>query len=209
MIGTMDALDSQWTWLLKNSSGIIGAVTGKNKKYDAARATIDAWHKKFHAVYCEYRYGDKKKAKDDLSALRAQGAELQQALKDITTLITDQEELEGWISLGAKIAVLIGIAVITAGVGAYVEGALLVGAGWGATTLGVIGAAGVAAGAEAAVFTGMVNVIFETDHSVGHLLTSFAENWALFSAMRGLSMIYEAGVGVEAAKTVAGQAGNL
>jgi len=199
MVSTMDALHTEWEFLLKHQ-GFIGEFTGKNKKYLDGMNLLTGYYFEFYPIYLGYMSGRPStmaQARQDLAKLRQKGPAIQKALNDTIALIDEQETRERWISLGLKIAALVAIAVVTAGVGSYVSGALMVGAGWGATTAGVVGATILASGAEAATFTALSTVLLGKDPNQS-VVATFFENWALFGALKGLSIAYEAAVGAQA-----------
>ena len=80
---------------------------------------------------------------------------------DLSSMIDDEETLEKWVGLG----VMIGIAVVTAGVGVYVEA--VAGAAWGATSLAAFGAT---VGAESLTFTTLSTLLFSKDPSLAGIL---------------------------------------
>ncbi|MDZ4800013.1 MAG: DUF4157 domain-containing protein [Bryobacteraceae bacterium] len=210
MATTMEALETQWNFLLTHQ-GIVGDFTTKNAQYDKAMEAISSWKLSFYSIYLGYQSehaSRREEARGQLAELRKQGPQFQQAVDTVAKLIEVQETRERWITLGLKIAALIGIALVTAGVGAYVSGALMVGAGWGATTAGIVGATLLSSGAEAFTFTVLSTTLLGKDPN-SSLAGTFFENWALFGALKGLSIAYEAGVGVEMAAGMIGKGGNL
>jgi len=217
MISTLATLWQEWGALLHNSHTVAGIFTGKNARYETQMGKLQTWQDELWSIYLDYKFA---RGEDGLAAarqrwagLRARGDQLTRDINETAALFEEEENRERWINFGARVAVMIGIAVATMGVGAYVEGALLVGAGWGMTATGTLGAAVVSTGAEAATFTAATNLIFEEDHSIRHLLGSFAENWILFGAMRGLSFVVEGAIGTtlgaEAARGAIGQVANM
>jgi len=163
------------------------------------------WRDEYFGTYLDMKYAhgrqEKEAARARLQSLRDRGGEFQADIQRISQLIEDEEERERWVTLGATIVAMIGIAVVTMGVGAYVEGALLVGAGWGATTGGTIAAGIVGAGVEAGTFTAITTAIFDDDPTIGGVLTQFLSNWALFGVLKGMSAMIEGAAAAYAART--------
>ncbi|HVN62991.1 MAG TPA: DUF4157 domain-containing protein, partial [Candidatus Binataceae bacterium] len=183
----------------------------KNDEYARNRDYLRKFYFDFYGISLSILSPSKASREDaraQLRALQPRVPELQQSLVNIAKMIERREKQEHWIALGLKIVALIAIAIATAGIGSYVSGALLVGAGWGTTTAGVVGAAIVSSGAEAASFTLLSTAILGADPQQS-LLQSFLTNWALFGALKGLSLAYEGVVGAKAAATLVGKGGNV
>jgi hypothetical protein len=210
MVDSMSAIVTLWNFLLSHRS-FVGEFTGKNTAYTAAMDVLSAWYFKFYPVYLLYksdRADDRAAGRVQLKELQKSGPELQQALATVQKMATTDEERERWITLGLKIAAVIGIGLLTAGIGSFVSEGLLVGAGWGLTTEGVIGATLVSSGVEAASFTGLSTVILGKDPNQS-LLATFLENWALFGALKGLSIGLEAALAEKSAIFAVGRGGNI
>lgn len=163
----------------------------RHAMHDALRLNYE-WNK----ILLEYRYGDKKKAVEDLRN-ESQG-EWQGFMKHIRQVIDDQETYDKWMTF----ALMVGIAILTAGIGTYVETAA--GAAWGAW-------AGFAASTvtEAAAFTSMSYLLVTKDPTVGGFLWDFGKNVATFGGLKIVSRLYRLGVGAEFAASVPGKAGEL
>ncbi|HYO68243.1 MAG TPA: DUF4157 domain-containing protein [Archangium sp.] len=210
MASTLQALDAEWDFLSHNQTAV-GVFTGKNERYQQAADVLREWRLRFHQAYVFYqsdRASVRAEGRAQLRELRSQADRLQSALSTVISMIDSQERRERWINLGLRIGALIGIAIITAGIGSYVSSSLLVGAGWGATTTGLVGATIVSSGAEAAAFTAFSTMVFGRDPHQG-VVSALLENWALFGALKGLAIGYEAVAGVNAATSVLGRTGNV
>ncbi len=211
LVGPLGTMIEEWNFLLEHGHTFWTLFTSKDDRYEAKMAVLEKWKQEYWGVYLDLKYASdaagKKAAKEKLAKLRARGGELQKDIQQIAQLIEDEEGRERWLNLGARVAGMIGIAVVTMGVGAYVEGALLVGAGWELSAAGTFGALLISSGVEAATFTVATNVIFEQDPSISGALGQFVENWALFGALKGLGWAIEgvAAAGAAGASTKFGK----
>jgi hypothetical protein len=197
VISTLNQISTLWQVMLDNYSAWgempswLGG--GKNDRYSAMQDRLTVERRKWLHLQLMYQSkSERKEARDELKKLSGQGEALQALLTEAGKLIQDEEKREAYIKIGLSILAAIAIGVVTAGVGSYVSGALLVGAGWGATTGGVIAATVVTAGAEALTLTTINTLLFEKNPTLGGFLTQFAENWALCGAMRAISIGAEA-----------------
>ncbi|WP_437311335.1 eCIS core domain-containing protein [Sorangium sp. So ce388] len=215
MAVTLRSLNEEMDFLIHNTS-FVGEFTGKNARYTAAWETLLRWASEFYGVYLAYESespGIRAEGRQRMARLRERGTELSNAISNVASMIDSQETRERWISFGARIAVMIGISVITAGIGSYVSSALLVGAGWGSTAVGIGAATVVTAGVEAAAFTGFSMAIFGRNPHQG-VVSQFLENWILFGSLRGLSVGMEVAAAVRGTETgvvsaVLGRGGNI
>ena len=121
----------------------------------------------------------------------------------MATLLRDREHTEMWIDLVGKLGAHDRDRLLTAGVGTFVEGMLVGGAGWSAAGLGTLA---VVSGAEAATFTALNVALFEKDPTILGVLAQLGENFLMFGAMRGVSVGYGKFVGEAFAKSPARQA---
>jgi hypothetical protein len=210
LIDSLDAIVQEWNFLLGHGS-FVGEFSGKDQRYQEARDVLSDWYFRFYPIYLKYqsdRSDVRAEARQELKDLSKSAPKLQEALQTTQTLAKWEEEREHYITLGLKIAAVIGIGLLTAGIGTFVSEGLLIGAGWGLTTEGVIGAAILSSGAEAAAFTGLSTVILGRDPNQS-LLATFIENWALFGALKGLSLGLEASLAEKYATFAVGRGGNI
>ncbi|HWU88901.1 MAG TPA: DUF4157 domain-containing protein [Kofleriaceae bacterium] len=188
MVADMEQMDVAWRALYDDLS-VVGVLTGTNSDDSEAMDALNTLQGEFRAIYAQYRSGDKEAARKALEAKRpAWGA----MLEKIKKLIKHNETLNKWVSFG----ILIGIAIITAGVGAYVEGAA--GAVWGATSWATFA---VTTGSEALAFTSMSYLIVEKEPSISGFFLELGKNAVLFGALKGIGNKYTKFLGEEAATT--------
>src|SRR5262249_28187046 len=92
--------------------------------------------------------------------------------------IADHETYDKWVTFG----VMVGIALITGGIGAYVEAAA--GAAWGA-------AAGFAASTlvEAAAFTTLSQTLIQKDPSLATFFGEFESNLLMFGGLKAIGKV--------------------
>jgi hypothetical protein len=192
IVGDLDAMESAWAALYDDIS-VVGVITGANSDdvdkingKDALRQLHDEWTQ----IYALYRSGQKDAAIAKLKERRPVWTEL---YPKIGKLIKDNQTKNRWVTFG----ILVGIAVITAGIGAYVEG--VAGAAWGAGSWATFFAT---TGSEAAAFTSMSYFIVEKDPTVGGFFLELGKNFLLFGALKGLTGKYIEFVGKDAAGTV-------
>lgn len=199
LVSNLDAIDSAWRALYDGLSAI-GVLTGTNSDMSDGMAAVLELRREWYRIY--FRWKRAQLDNDDV-ALKAASAELQdpvnkeklQKLFDrVRTIISDAETLNFWVSFG----VMVGLAIITAGVGSLVFSAAE--AAWGVTA-----AFAVATLTEASYMTLMTTLLFDKDPSWGSVGLNFIKNLLTFALLRGISMAYVARVGEAAAGTAGGQ----
>lgn len=193
MVADMDQMDVAWRALYDDLS-VVGEITGTNSDDSDAMAAVLQLRSEWLDVYLQYRSGDKEGAKETLEAKRPAWKTL---LNKVKKLIKHNETLNKWVTFG----ILIGVAIVTAGVGAYVEGAA--GAVWGATSWATVA---VTTGSEALAFTSMSYLIVEQEPSIAGFFVELGKNALLFGALKGVGNKYTKFLGEEAAATTAGKA---
>jgi hypothetical protein len=196
----MDQCDRAWKALYESLSftGEIRSIWGggntiiRDAMHDASRLNTE-----WADIYFEYKYGDKKLAKDKLKQ-KQDSPEWRGYMQRVRQAISDQATYDKWMTF----ALMVGIALLTGGIGFYVETAA--GAAWGAAAGWAIGTV-----TEAAVFTTLSYAIVAKDPSVGGFFEDFGKNLLTFGALKIISRVYRIGVGVEAAASAEGKAGEV
>lgn len=203
LIADLDAMERAWQALYDDIS-YVGVLTGANsddvdmvngkeghdpKTNPSLRELHDDWQR----IYTRYRKGDKEGAIQELKEKRPKWTQL---YADIGKLIKRNETKNKWVTFG----LLIGIALITAGVGAYVEGAAA--ATWGASSWATFA---VTTGAEATTFTALSYGLVEEDPTIGGFFLELGKNLVMFGALKGVASKYIQVVG----KDVAGAADTM
>lgn len=112
---------------------------------------------------------------------------LQAKLTEIIQFFDDAATINKW----AGFAFMIGIMLVSGGIGGFVE------AGIGEGTLLGVGAGTLA---EWTTFTLISNQLFSPDHSFGEIWSEFKDNAVLFAALKAISMVYIGIVGEAAVK---------
>lgn len=191
IVADLDAMEVAWK-ALYNDISYVGVISGTNKKdlkkingENGLRQLHDEWTK----IYARYKSGDKEGAINELKEKRPTWTKL---YDDIGQLIEDNETRNKWVTF----ALLVGIAVITAGIGAYVEGAAA--AAWGATSWATFA---VTTGAEAVAFTSMSYLIVEKEPTIGGFFIELGKNLLMFGALKGLTGKYVEWIGKDVAGT--------
>lgn len=199
LVSNLDAIDSAWRALYDNLSAI-GVITRTNAKMSDGMSAVLDLRSEWYRVY--YRWQFARDARDDAGMKAASDAlrdpenrkKLQALFDRVRTIIDDAETLNFWVSFG----VMVGLAIITAGVGSLVFSAAR--AAWG-----VYAAFAVTTLTEAAYMTLMTTLLFDKDPSFGGVTLSFVKNLVTFALLRGISMAYVSRVGEVAAGTASGQ----
>ena len=175
LVGNMDAIDATWHALNEGvswfwSSGFT-QIRAKELKKEG-----DNYHARWKEIFTQWQTNDpeaQKGAKARLDILRNDPG-FRAWFGKVSSVISDAQTE----ALIGKIAALLVITVITAGVGDVVAAGA---AGWelsAGTTAVLVG------GAEAATFTVLNQIFLDDDHSFGHIVYEFGANWAMFSLMR-------------------------
>jgi hypothetical protein len=200
LVTNIDQCDRAWQ-ALYDSLSVTGAMRslwgGGNELVSAAALDASRLSTEWNYIYIEFKYGDKEKAKKQLKEKSA-SPEWAGFMERIRQVITDQATYDKWMTF----AVMVGIAVLTAGIGAYVEAAA--GAAWGAAA-----GFGAATVVEAATFTALSYSLIAKDPSISGFFEDFGKNLLTFGALRTISRIYRLGVGAEAAASASGKAGDV
>ncbi|MEZ4399302.1 MAG: DUF4157 domain-containing protein [Kofleriaceae bacterium] len=199
VVGNLDAIDGAWEALYDNLS-VVGVFTGTNSDMSEGMTAVLDLRSEWHRIYRRWKLA---RLTNDDAELKAAAAELQdpttraklQKLFDrVRTIISDAETLNFWVSFG----VMVGLAIVTAGIGSLVFSAAE--AAWGVTA-----AFAVATLTEASYMTLMTTLLFDKDPSWGSVGLNFVKNLLTFALLRGISMAYVARVGEAAAGTATGQ----
>jgi hypothetical protein len=203
LVTNMDECDRAWRALYDSLSftGEIRAIWGGGNAIisDALDSAL-AMNQEWRAIYSDYKSGDEKTKEDAKKRLKEKAASEKWTgyMQSIREILQDQAKYDKWTTF----ALLVGIAIVTGGVGAYVEAAA--GAAWGATA-GFL----TATVAEAATFTTLSYAVVAKDPSVKGFFEDFGKNLLTFGALRVVSRLYRLGVGLETAASLEGKAGEV
>lgn len=198
--GNLDAIDSVLR-ALRDSLTFSGEFRslfghyGNDKIEDAINGALKL-HQEWHGIYTIW-VQDKATGRRLLNE-KAKSKEWRVWYTDMRVLITDQQQADRWTTFG----LMVGIALITAGIGAYVGAAA--GAAWGSTA-GFFAATA----AEAVSFTSMSYLVLEKDPSVSGFFKQLGVNLLTFGALRSVSLGYRALIGVSKAATPIGKMGEI
>ncbi len=177
MFATMDALNQAFT-ILDDTNGFWATVSFQRGDLNELEAEGRRWHRRWQAIWHMWNDGNHDEAKAMLDQLRAESG-LQTYFQRVQDELQDARLA---IAIG-QLAALIGITIVTMGVGAYV-GAAATGAGW---STGAVGVATVAA--EAATFTALQTALFVEDPTIQGVVTEFGVSMATFGALRIFSHV--------------------
>ncbi|GAA1998275.1 DUF4157 domain-containing protein [Microbacterium pumilum] len=203
----LDTVDRVWQALYDSLSiwgALRGAFPGKhgNEIVEDALAETLVVQGEWEEILGVWRSGEHDRARTLLDK-KAKGTWLTWVHKMQSTV----EDQQAWDRL-MTFAALVGIAVLSGGIGAYVEAAA--GTAWGVgtaagTVWAELGAAGVGTLAEATVFTGLSYPMTARSPSVGEFGEQFATNFLFIGGARVLGAGFEALAGVERSASTLGR----
>jgi hypothetical protein len=195
----MDTIEEAWQ-ALYNDLSMVGVISGSNTDdselmsgssgHDAKSnpALLDLWAE-WNQIYRQYKKGDQKGA---IARLNERRPTLMKLLQKVEPLIKSNATKNKWITF----AILVGVAIVTAGVGAYVEGAA---AAWGAESWATFA---VTTGAEAFTFTTLSYGFVEKNPTIGGYFIELGKSLVMFGALKGISNKYVSWIGKDVAGTV-------
>lgn len=178
-VGTMDHIDAAWQALEDSRS--VFASWATRVMINGAQAAGMTYHGQWKAIFARSKSDDpaqRAQARTDLAKLRSD-PELARWLAQVREIIDDAntEQIIG------RLAVVLAITVVTAGVGDLVAGAAV---GWG---LGTAGKVAVVATAEAVTSTVLTQVLLDDNHEGSHIVYEFGANLVTAGATRGFGEI--------------------
>ena len=200
LVYDLDAIETAWQALYDDLS-MVGVISGSNtddsemmsgkEGHDTTKnpALLDLWTE-WNGIYREYKYGDQKAA---VAKLKERRPVLQSLLEQVRPLIKSNETKNKWVTFG----IMLGIALVTAGIGTYVEGLATV--AWGAESWATFG---VTTGIEAFTFTTLSYGFVDKDPSIAGYFLELGKNLLLFGAMKGITNNYISFIGKDAVGTV-------
>ena len=191
IVGDFDQMDAAWQALYDSISGV-GAWSGTNIDMVEGANAVTELAATWRTIYATWT----KDRKAGAAMLEKERPKLQAMMTRVRSTLKDSAAINKWVGFG----LLVGIALVTGGIGAFVEGVAGVGtlAGFAAATV-----------VEATVFTSLSRSLFSTDPSVGGYLGELGGNVLMFGALKTISMVYVGLVGEVAAGTLKGKAGLL
>jgi Domain of unknown function (DUF4157) len=200
LVANLDAIDQVFRALI-DSLSVTGEIRswfghyGNDKIIEAFDGALKLW-REWQAIYAIWRM-DPAEARRRLRE-KADSKEWKTWFSNMRELIRDQQQADRLMTLG----IMLGIAIITGGIGAYVEAAA--GAAWGATA-GFFAATG----AEALAFTSMSYAFLDKDPSVAGFFEHLAGNLATFGLLRFVGLGYAKLLGPANVATPLGKLGQI
>lgn len=187
LVSNMDSCDAAWSALDASLSKVGTAVSWVTSNHGNApikrdMAAVATMRLQWRAIYDKWKAAktpeDKKAAENELS-VKAKSKEWAELFETIRKDIEDHATYDKWVTFG----VMVGIAIITGGIGAYVEAAA--GAAWGA-------AAGFAAStvAEAATFTTLSQTLVQKDATLATFFDDFEKNLLMFGGLKAVGKVW-------------------
>jgi hypothetical protein len=202
----LDTVDRVWQ-ALYNSLSVMGEIRafitgGGNEDLSKGMSAALRLHSEWSAIMDLWRIGERQAAQEQLQ-IKAKSPEWRTWVDDMRTLIEDQQTYDRWMTFAA----MVGIAVLSGGIGAYVEAA--VGTAWGvgvgASAWARLGVAGVGILTEATTFTALSYPLTTRDPSVGDFASQFGQNVLFFAGGRALARGFEGLLGEARAATLPGR----
>lgn len=202
----IDTVNRVWQALYDNLSfmGEVRAVWGGgnaelSKAMDGAINLRNDWLK----ILAQWRSGDQDGAREELRK-KAETPQWRTWLNDMTALIQEHQQWDRLMTFAA----MVGIAILSGGIGAWAEGAA--GAAWGvgagASGWVELGATGVGVLTEATVFTTLSYPITAgRDPSLGDFASQFGQNILFVGGARTLARGFQGLIGAERAATLGGK----
>lgn len=200
IVANMDDIDAAWRRLRESLSiagearGLFGHA-GNDVRRDAMRDVL-AMESQWFEVYLLWQ--SDRRAGQEALARKSRSAEWRRFLERIRSVLTEQAQYDALVTFGA----MIGIALVTGGLGVYAGAAA--GAAWG-TTAGLA----VTATTDTAAFTTMSYFLVDNNPSVRGFLAHLGENALMFGGLSAASHGYRALVGAGRAATLEGRVGRL
>jgi hypothetical protein len=204
----LDKVDEVWQ-ALHNGLSFMGAARelfsrgkGGNAKLMTAMDEANKVSGKWNNILIKWRLGDREGARADLKK-ESEDPDWKKWIRDMGDLIQDQQTYDRWMTFAA----MVGIAVLSGGIGAYVEAG--VGAAWGvgagASAWVEAGATGVGILTEATVFTSLSYPLTAQDPSVGDFAAQLGQNILFVGGGRAVARGFQGLIGAEAAASTAGK----
>lgn len=158
-------------------------------------------HAQWQEIYLRWKAAATPKEKEKIEAElreKAQSKEWTELFAKIGKHIEDQQTWNAYVTFG----IMVGIAIVTGGLGALVETSA--GTAWGA-------AAGFAAATvtEAAVFTSMSYLLVTKDPSLAGFFGEIGKSILMFGGLKAIGKIYTVAIGEAAAASTMGKLGGI
>lgn len=200
LVSNMDSCDAAWAALDASLSKVGAAVSWVTSKHGNApikgdRSAVAKMRDEWKTIYGKWKAAknpeEKQEAEAELAS-KAKSSEWTELFEKIREDIEDHATYDKWVTFG----VMVGIAIITGGIGAYVEAAA--GAAWGAT-------AGFAASTavEAATFTALSQTLVQKDPTLATFFDDFEKNVLMFGGLKAVGKVW--GVSAEAMGLTGGE----
>lgn len=195
IVANMDGIDQAWK-ALYDSLSAVGVITGGNSRRSDGMAALHKIDAKWHEIYLKWKYGDDKKKEEAAADLKAlsESKEWKETYDNVRHILEREEQIEFWVSFG----IMIGLAIVTAGIGS------LVFAGAEAAYGAYVGFA-LATMTEAAYMTLMTTLLFDKDPSLSSVSWNFTKNLFTFAMLRGIGMKWGPKPGMSASAVTAAE----
>ncbi|GIK37834.1 MAG: hypothetical protein BroJett011_16670 [Chloroflexota bacterium] len=209
-VSNMDNCEAAWQALQENltkvgeiraaANSLWGDVDANDLLREDQRA-VTRMHEQWKAIYLRWKAAatpdEKQKIEDELHE-KAKSKEWTELFAQIGRHIEDQQTWNAYVTFG----IMVGIAIVTGGLGAYVEA--FAGAAWGAAA-----GFGVATVVEATAFTAMSTALITTDPTLAGFVDEMGKSVLMFGGLKAIGKIYTAAVGEVAAASTMGKLGGI
>lgn len=209
-VSNMDNCEAAWQALQKNLTkvGEIRAAANRlwgdvdaNDLLRSDQRDVTRMHQQWQEIYLRWKAAatqeEKQKIENELRE-KAKSKEWTELFEKIGRHIEDQQTWNAYVTFG----IMVGIAIVTGGLGAYVEA--FAGAAWGAAA-----GFGVATVVEATAFTAMSTALVTTDPTLSGFMDEIGKSILMFGGLKAIGKIYTAAIGEAAAASVPGKVGGL
>lgn len=198
-VSNMDNCEAAWEALRENLTTL--GELGPNSTLEADMEAVNDFHGQWKQLYGRWagaKTPEEKQAVEKELRDKAASPEWTSLFQRIGSNITDAQTWNKYVTFG----VMVGIAVVTGGIGAYVEA--FAGAAWGAAA-----GFGAATVVEAAAFTTLSTVLVAKDPTLSGFMDELGKSVLLFGGLKAVGKVYTAAIGEAAAATTAGKLGGI
>ena len=195
LVANMDGIDQAWK-ALYDSLSCVGVITGGNSRRSDGMAALLKIKTKWSGIYIKWKVGDdteKAAAADDLKTM-SEDPEWKKTFDNVRAILDREDQIEFWVSFG----IMIGLAIVTAGIGSLVYAGV-------EAAYGVYWAFAIATLTEASYMTLMTTLLFDKDPSFGSVSLNFVKNLFTFAVLRGIGLAWGPQAGMSKAAVTAAE----
>jgi len=198
-VSNMDNCEAAWQALYENLTTL--GNLGPNSTLEADMDAVTEFHGQWRRMYDRWvsaKTPEEKEAVEKELRDKAASPEWTSLFNRIGRNIGDAQTWNKYVTFG----VMVGIAIVTGGLGAYVEA--FAGAAWGAAA-----GFGAATVVEAAAFTTLSTALVAKDPTLSGFMDELGKSVLLFGGLKAVGKVYTAVIGEAAAATTVGKLGGM